>query len=189
MQCRSGLEVVGDADDRIVDVVKSAGLLGFETEVRSLHEQAAVLGANVPAGTQLICDTAAVNAPQNGLSLYVELGGAGVVERSKHEGPRTCLKKGIPVLEICVHYISSGKLLHPVVHSHVVEAGVVLLRVLPILMIDFQPASRSQHVAVTNQAAQSVGSRLLDIIASDKWGKDAGYANTYILTAFLGLTR
>jgi hypothetical protein len=73
--------VVGDADDRVVYVVESAGLLGFETEIWSLHEQAPVLGANVPAGTQLIRDTAAVNTPQNGLSLYVELGGAGVVER------------------------------------------------------------------------------------------------------------
>ncbi len=32
------LEVVGDADHWVVDVVEAAGLLRFETEVRGLHE-------------------------------------------------------------------------------------------------------------------------------------------------------
>jgi hypothetical protein len=74
-------------------------------------------------------------------------------------------------------------------HAYVVEAGVVLLGILSVLIIEFESASRSQHVPVAHKAAQSIGSGLLDIVAGYKWRKDAPHAETRILPAFLGLTR
>src|SRR6202012_1502865 len=95
-------EVVGDADYRVVDVVVDVGaqFVAREVEGWRLDDEAAIFGANVEAGADLVGDTSAIQATDVGVLADAgqQLVGSGVVNGREDQARDAGFDEGIEVL-------------------------------------------------------------------------------------------
>jgi hypothetical protein len=134
--------VVCNPDDGVVDVVVDVGaevVAGIVKRGR-FHNQAAIFGADIEAGADLVGDSGAVHGPDVGVATDVEGIGFRVVDRREKKPGRTALDEWIPISEVEAVDVSSRNLLEAVVNV-VVSAGVnEMLNVLVVLVIELETA-------------------------------------------------
>ena len=140
--------MIGDADHGIRDVVVALGIEVGVSEVRSLHDDAAILCSNVEAWAELIGDTTAVQGTDVRGALGSEARGVGVIQAGKEEATHACLEKGIPAAEGQVVDVRSGELLHARMDVVIEHAGDEVGVVLRPLVVHLERAARRDQVPV-----------------------------------------
>src|ERR1700721_194406 len=111
LSCLESLEVVSHADGRAEDVPPLVGDENGVTERGHFGDHAAVLGANIEAGADLIRNADSVNSADFGGLLYIQRLGARVANRLKNEGRRAGFDKRIELFIVELTHITGGNLL------------------------------------------------------------------------------
>src|ERR1700723_3376423 len=153
------LEVVSHADGRAEDVPPLVGDKNGITESWYLGDQAAVLGADIEAGADLIGNAGSVDGADFGDLFHVQRLRARVAHRLKEEGPRAGFDKRIPFLIVELAHVTGGDLhgagryLHPdgKLRKHVFDRVLVSDTV-----VDFKRTGRGEHEAVAGQGTQLI---------------------------------
>src|SRR5271155_4054660 len=97
------LEVVSDADHRIVDVVVAVGIEfrgAGQPEAGHLADDASVFGANIEAGADLVGDAAAVKANDRRLALGVQCLSSKVANGAPEQSAAAGLQKRVQLMEV-----------------------------------------------------------------------------------------
>jgi hypothetical protein len=94
------LEVIGHADDRLADVVPALGRNWVPiAECRHLGHPAAILGANIEAGADLVGKSGSVDAADFSLLFYVERRGPELTMGKKMKPPGPPSTNGLKFLK------------------------------------------------------------------------------------------
>src|SRR5580700_1446038 len=158
------LEVVGDADDGVVDVVVNVGaeVVVLITEGRRLHHDAAILGADVEAGADLVRDAGAVDGADIRVAAKAEGVGLRIVNRVKEDAGDSGFEERIQVPVIEAVDVRAGDFLKAVVDVVIAAGKSEVLDVLVVLEVDFQRAVRREVVAIAHEGSVTNGGMELD---------------------------
>src|SRR5580698_302910 len=186
------LEVVGDADHRIVDVVVAVGVQVWaarQAEIGNFGDDAAVFRADIEAGADLVGDAAAIKTHDSCLPFGVDSGGGEIANLPPEKRAAASFQKGIEVVEVEVVDVCRADFLSAVIDLDAIGIGVsvVVDVVLRVGVVGLYRAARCEHEAVAEQRAQTYRGADRNIGGAVDMGLDhARSADAEVLTAFLG---